>query len=241
MNLYKKIAKLLGYELINRGGNPSLGFHLKDLMELRKIDLVLDVGGNVGQFAQSLRSQGYNGLIHSFEPVNATFEKLQYTSQNDENWHVHNFAIGEQVGQAQINVTKSSDFSSILAPNEFGKQRFKKNKVEYTQPIEINTIDNFISQHNGEFNNRRIFLKTDTQGFDLQVIAGAANSVNSIQCLLSEISMPPIYDDMPHYIESLKVYEDHGFIPTSFYPITRKKDDLSMIEMDCIMINKNIN
>lgn len=240
MNLYKVLAKSLGYELINRDGSPSLNFHIMDLIQLHEINLVIDVGGNKGQFAKSLRNEGYYGDIHSFEPVKATFEELEQVSQADRKWFVHNFAMGDQQGQATVNVTKSPDFASFLEPSDYGKERFKKNKVEYTEVVDINTVDNFLKTNIDNFETKKIFLKTDTQGFDLQVVKGAEISLPSIHCLLSEISFIPIYDDMPHYIETLATFESIGFSVSGFYPITRCKKTLSVIEMDCVMVNKAI-
>ena len=180
MNLYKVLAKALGYELINRDGSPSLNFHIMDLIQLHEINLVLDVGGNKGQFAKPLRNEGYRGDIHSFEPVKATFGELQQASQADKKWFVHNFAMGDQQGQAEVNVTKSSDFASFLKPNDYGEKRFKKNKVEYTEVVDINTVDNFLKNDIEDLESKRVFLKTDTQGFDLQVVKGAEKSLRLI-------------------------------------------------------------
>lgn len=135
MNLYKALANFLGYELINRGGNPSLGFHIIDLVKLRGVDLVLDIGGNMGQFTKSLRQDGYQGEVHSFEPVKSTFVQLQQASDQDPKWFVHNFAMGDILGQKEVNVTVSSDFASFLQPNEYGMKRFKKNNTGYTEIV----------------------------------------------------------------------------------------------------------
>jgi len=240
MNLYKVLAKSLGYELINRDGSPSLNFHIMDLIQLHEINLVLDIGGNKGQFASSLRNEGYKGDIHSFEPVKATYSELEKTSQSDQKWFVHNFAMGDEQGQASVNVTKASDLASFLKPSEYGQARFKKNTVEYTEMVDINTVDNFLKSDILNFESKRIFLKTDTQGFDMQVVKGAKKSIPYIHCLLSEISLIPIYDGMPYYIETLEFYESMGFSVTGFYPITRCKETLSVIEMDCVMVNKVI-
>ena len=40
------------------------------------IDLMFDVGANVGQFARSAREEGYRNTIVSFEPVAASVAKL---------------------------------------------------------------------------------------------------------------------------------------------------------------------
>ena len=46
------------------------------LLQHKKIDLILDVGANIGQYAQSLISLGYEGNIVSFEPLKGAYEML---------------------------------------------------------------------------------------------------------------------------------------------------------------------
>lgn len=54
------------------------------LIRDRKIDLVLDVGANRGQFATALRDElGYRGRIVSFEPLKDVFPLLQQAAAQD--------------------------------------------------------------------------------------------------------------------------------------------------------------
>ena len=78
----------------------------------------------------------------------------------------------------------------------------------------------------------------DTQGYDLKVFIGALDVIDCIDFILSEISFIPIYDGMPRYLETLQTYEQYNFIISGLYPISRKKD-LSVVEMDCMMLNKS--
>jgi FkbM family methyltransferase len=236
MNVIKSLAKSMGYELVKRHQNPSIMFHLIDLTKLNQIDLVLDVGANIGQFASEIMKAGYTGEVHSFEPVKNTFKELDLAASGNSNWHVHNFAMGETQGESEINVSNASNFSSMLNTSDYGKERYKKSAVEYTEIIQINTIDSFLKENITNLKERRILLKTDTQGFDLQVIEGAQESMSSVHCLLCEISLIPIYEGMPNYLDSLKAFESHGFIATGFYPISRNRANLALIEMDCVMI-----
>jgi hypothetical protein len=57
----------------------------------------------------------------------------------------------------------------------------------------------------------KVFLKMDTQGYDLHVFEGAAGCISQIRGLVSEISVRPLYKDQPHYLESLVTYEQAGF------------------------------
>jgi len=239
MKLHRKIAKIFGYELIRRNKHPTLSPHIINLINHYNIDLVLDVGANHGQFGSLLRREGYKGEIHSFEPVSHSFYKLKKTSLDDEKWFVHKLAMGAAAGEETINVTEASDMSSFLNPNDYEGGTFNKINVVHREKVEIETIDGFLSREITDFNKRRIFLKMDTQGYDLKVLEGALNVMDHIVCILSEISLIPIYSGMPHYLDALGKYEEYGFAVTGLYPVSREKKSLSVIEMDCALVNSN--
>lgn len=234
--MIKYIFNLFGYELTKKRESLTLNTHLKQLIDKYEIDLVIDVGANTGQFGKFLRKIGYEGDILSFEPVSSTFERLRENSASDRRWKITKLALGNKKGTETINVFDSTDFSSLLAPNEFGKQTFKQIRTSQTETIDIDTLDNILASDR-QLASRKIFLKMDTQGYDLNVFIGARNSVNSIVAILSEISFLPIYDGMPDYHQVLKEFEASGFVVTGLFPVTRN-EDLSMIEMDGVLVNK---
>lgn len=241
MKLHRKFFKALGYEIIKSKKHPTPGSHTINLINQYDIDLVLDVGANTGQFAEKLRIDGYVGDIHSFEPVTATFQYLLDASNDDSKWHIHKKALSFEEGELEINISESSDLSSFLDANVYGKDRFAEIKKSGSEVVDVSTVDVFLEKKIPNYRSRNIFLKMDTQGFDLQVFAGASKSINSIVCLLSELSFTHIYDGMPHYLESLKRYEDSGFAVSGLFPICRKsKKDFTVVEMDCMMLNQSI-
>ena len=65
----RKLRQRAGIELVRARKNPNLS----DFIDNRRINLVLDVGANTGQFGQLLRRRGYAGQIISFEPVKEAF------------------------------------------------------------------------------------------------------------------------------------------------------------------------
>jgi hypothetical protein len=80
----------------------------------------------------------------------------------------------------------------------------------------------------------------DTQGYDLEVFTGLGNSYESIFALQSEMSVIPIYDDMPHLTESITFYEKAGFELAGMYPVNLDESSLRVIEFDCFMVNSKI-
>src|SRR5215218_1126126 len=84
------------------------------LLERNRIDLILDVGANVGQYAASLRECGYRGRIVSFEPLTSAFSRLEASAKADPLWEVVNIGMGDRDERATINMAGNSQSSSLL-------------------------------------------------------------------------------------------------------------------------------
>jgi FkbM family methyltransferase len=238
--LYKRLrnwfARRFGMDLVPLHGHETLSSHLRQALCSYRIDCVLDVGANEGQFALELREFGYRGAIFSFEPVKASFEKLQEAARGDLKWNIFNVALGESVGNALIKVYAQPVFSSLLSANQWGADRFVGLKTSHEEEIAITTLDLFLASHDVP-PDARILLKMDTQGYDPKVFKGARQSLHRICCMVSELSLIPIYEGMPDYAEALEVYAEGGFAPSGFYPVSRNQD-LSLVEVDCVLVRR---
>ena len=207
---------------------------LRSIIEEFNIDLILDVGANEGQFARQLR-KFYKGTIHSFEPVSSTCESLRISAQDDSMWHVHQFALGSQEEQREINVYGRSEFSSLLMSNEYGNTRFAEEvQTVRSERILVRRLDTVLDEVSSGPVSPRIFLKMDTQGFDLEVFRGLGTKLRHVYALQSEISVLPIYKGMPHWTESILTYERAGFSIAGMFPVTR--DSLNVIEYDSLLV-----
>lgn len=59
-----------------------------------------------------------------------------------------------------------------------------------------------------------------------------------MQCLVTELAITGIYHDMPTYLEVLDEFTKHQFTVSGFYPVSRNKSDLTLIELDCVLIKQ---
>ena len=112
----KKINKTLGmFGLkLSRTRNDAAHQIVKGLATNR-IDVVLDVGANTGQFAKSIRHANYHGKIVCFEPLPDAHEKLKSRFIRDGRTFIHpRTALGDVRGSVQFNVSGNSVSSSIL-------------------------------------------------------------------------------------------------------------------------------
>jgi FkbM family methyltransferase len=200
---------------------------LRDLVRSLAVNCVLDVGANRGQYATDLRAVGYRGQIISFEPVRSEFEALQRAFSHDGLWSGHQVALGSADGTASLIVPEDTVYSSFLSP-------LSPMPGTTQADVKVLRLDGLLPGLLRRLARPRVFLKMDTQGFDLEVFRGAEGCLPWIVGLQSEISVEPIYAGMPHYLESLHEYEQQGFVLHHLAVVNRtSRQDL--LELNCYM------
>jgi FkbM family methyltransferase len=202
-----------------------------------RVDCVFDVGANTGQYATRLRQIGFHGLIISFEPNPATFTELQAAAAADPKWIVKQIALDSEPRTLMFNVMKSDRFSSLHEPDHSETDAFTQlNVVERQVPLSTETLDVLFPELQEKFHFSRPFLKMDTQGHDLHVVAGASKCLSKFAGLQSELTMRSLYKDTSSFSDALSLYGSRGFKLTAFVPNNLGHfPDLN--EIDCVMYN----
>lgn len=238
MNVFGIIARACGYELIRRSRLPyrDIYAHLMALFRQLDINHVLDVGANVGQYATGLRQAGYHGRILSFEPIPKCYEELIRRADGD--WHVYNYALGSADEVRSINIAHKNVFSSFLGTNQYGTERFRDAAaVTHSQQVTVKMLDS-VFREIVPATDPRVFLKLDTQGYDLEVLKGARQTLPHVLGLQTELASRAIYQGMPTHLESLAYIDTLGYQLTDIYPLSHDKHDMSLLEFDCVFRKK---
>jgi FkbM family methyltransferase len=186
----------------------SSDYQVAALLEAHAADCLVDVGANRGQFASAVRRAGYRGPVVSLEPVPEAFAELRSRSAHDPNWTVHRVGVADRVGDFTLNISESTPISSFLSVTDDYVVGRPPAKVQRTESVPVTTLDRLLGDEPYEC----IFLKTDTQGYDLQVLAGASDIIDRVIGIQIELSVVPIYEGMPNYVEALTVLREMGFI-----------------------------
>lgn len=231
-----KLLQLIGYDLYRYpDGCERLIPHLKRLLTAYRINGVIDVGANVGQFALNMRSLAPDIEIHSFEPNPYVYNTLAANAARDKRWVTHACALGQSHGKIVLNITASSDFSSCRVANEFGARQFN-DSLSVTEAIEVEmrTLDEVLDGISAEIKNS-LLVKLDTQGFDMQVLQGATKGLKNAKIIVTEASLQPIYEGAALLPEVLEFMTSRGFTLSGFFPVTRS-NNLGVIESDCVFV-----
>ena len=207
--------------------------HLAEVLERLRIEVVIDVGASWGQYRGLLRKLGFTGRIVSFEPVGRPWGHCAALAAEDPAWHVHRMAIGARSGQRTIKVGSSDDFSSFRPLSAYGRETFDELDVTGEERVAVRPLDALWPELIGA-ESRRVFLKTDTQGWDLQVYRGARKHLDRVLGTQCEVAVQRLYRRMPGYHRSLKFLERRGYALTGIYPVWRD-GALRIGELDCVM------
>jgi FkbM family methyltransferase len=234
-HLLRKCCRGLGYDIVQLRPASSLSAHLSILFARLHINCVIDVGAHFGEYGQFLRDNGYQGHIVSFEPVNDSFGALQRRVSRDSKWTAHQAALGGQAQTASINVLRSSAHTSFLSPSTVSlKEHGPGIGIHRTESVRMERLDDIFAKYVAHLQQPRVYLKMDTQGWDLEVLKGADGCLASILALQSEIAVRPMYDGMPTWIESISCLNEKGFELTGLFPVAHARD-LRLLELDCVM------
>jgi FkbM family methyltransferase len=236
-----KVSRSLGYDIVplREMKERDFALHLGELLARLEIDCVLDVGANAGQYRDFLRDRvRYAGTIVSFEPLSRHVAALRERSRGDGKWHIEGCALGSSEGSLQINVMVSDQFSSFLEPDHDRVGDYAGlNVADHTETVAVRTLDGVLPGLRERLGFGRPYLKIDTQGFDIEVLRGAADSLPAMKALQTEASVRRIYKGMPSYTETIRYLDERGFDITGLYPISRDTA-LRLVEFDCVMINR---
>ena len=216
--------------------------HLRQVVDRYDVDVVVDVGANFGQFRDTMRDEvRFAGPIVSFEPVSKFRSQLEARRHTDAAWYVEPFALGNAHETAVIHVMNSPGLSSLRQPDLGAMLSLlpapDNAGMDGTETIEVRTLDELMPAHPVLSRAKRALLKTDTQGFDLEVIRGAQGFLERTAAIQIELSVLPIYENAPHYHDVIDELGRLGFDMSGMFPVTLDPA-LRVIEFDGVFVRR---
>ncbi len=198
---------------------------------------VIDVGANEGQFAQDLINKGYTGKIISFEPLSAEHQRLTHRAQKYPLWKVGTrCAIGEENTRTVIYRAGNSFSSSLLKidPNHtrtaphlatIAAEDICVQRLDACQEVTLETAG-------------ALFLKLDTQGFELHCLRGATGIMPRISGMIIECSLVSLYEGSPLFTDILDFVRSQGFHLHDLIPGYQSPSG-HMLQVDIIVLRQN--
>jgi FkbM family methyltransferase len=223
---------LVGLPLIPKGISRSLPFsrnaYNSFLLWIHRLGLtcantVLDVGANHGDFARAASAVFPAAAVYLIEPLPEMQAYLTGLIQNSHRpWSLVPCALGSEPGKFPLFVDDEDD--SIGSFTGFTEEYLKANpRARPTREImcQVQTLDEFSRERGIESID---LLKIDVEGFEFEVLKGAALSLRHTRAIIVEVSLVRRPSGTGHpLVEMLDLLTDAGFqvveiIPSLFDP-----------------------
>lgn len=200
---------------------------------------VIDAGAFDGTISKHMADLYPAAEIFAFEPAPQTFKLLQHAAQQQPRIKPFPFALSDQNGRAELNVNRAPGTNSILSVDQSAEMQAVLGTGADTLervPIETRCLDDFLKEYP---NFHPTLLKTDTQGFDLNVLRGARQTLSSsVRAVIAEVHFfTPAYQGDTSLLEPMDNYlAELGFELVSIPSISPNPQSHRAIEADGLWI-----
>lgn len=193
---------------------------------------MLDVGANMGQTGLALREGGYAGRICSFEPIAQCFARLAARAAADPHWQVRHTGIGDRDGTARIGVSEnlvSSSFRDLTERIVAIHPPVRYGRHEDTVMSRLDRLLDQIARPEDV-----IHLKIDTQGFEREVIRGAAGVWGRIGSVRMEVAVTAVYQGEMTLPEAITMMAELGHLLIEAWPAWRHPATGEVLHFDLL-------
>lgn len=170
------------------------------------VDLVVDVGANVGQYATELRSTGYDRRLLSIEPLAEAHRQLAAQAADDPLWDTEQLAVGDSEGELVLHVSSDDVYSSSLPLADRATQANDRASYTRDQTAAVKRLDDILAARRPT----RLAVKIDVQGYERQVLDGAPGTLQEACFLEMELTPRPLYEGQLLMREALQRAEAAG-------------------------------
>ena len=140
-------------------GSESLLYKL-----LKNKGSFLDVGANIGYYSLYMSPKVKN--VYCFEPDYRMLEMLEDNLHGREDAYIVNKAVGREPGKASFTLEDSGEISHLSRDTDDESKSVS---------VDVVSIDSFVDEHHLTVE----AIKTDVEGFDIDVIRGAVETMRS--------------------------------------------------------------
>lgn len=213
-------------------------YMLRRVIAMLDVDMIFDVGGNVGQYGLQLRKQiAYRGPLLSFEPIPRAAARLRLQAQGDAAWQVRECAIDDSRGRARFNVMIGDQFSSLLMPSKQFEGRFHGQHTIHNV-IEVETITLADAVRDAPTFARGL-LKLDTQGNELRILRGGVGSLARFPAIQLEVGFQLLYEGESSYSQVVDALAGWGYRLCALFP-NNEGHFPHLLEMDAIFLRQEL-
>jgi FkbM family methyltransferase len=156
---------------------------------------IIHVGAHYGEELSEYVKNGIQDIV-VFEPLSECFDVLAQKVMNlNANIDGHQVALGSVPGTATMYLSDNEKQSSSILKPKVHLTHHPNVKFDGTEEVEVDLLDNFDTK---EYN----FLNMDVQGYELEVLKGAIETLKHVDYVYCEVNRDEVYEGNA-YVEEI--------------------------------------
>ncbi len=172
-------------------------FDLRWLKE-RRIQTLIDVGANTGEFSLIMHEVLPQARIVAFEPLPDCYAALKTRLAHVPALLAFNLAVGDRRGSLEFFRSSYTPSSSARPMARAHRESFPESAGQRLITVECTTLDDAVAGLNLE---EEILIKMDVQGYEDRVIAGGTRTLQCADILWVETSFVELYEGQPLFAQ----------------------------------------
>lgn len=239
-DMLKSLFRSCGLEVRRLRASNSEYQVLKDVLRTSGAQVVIDVGANLGQFAQLVFEVGFRGTVVSFEAqpeVHRELARRAAAKAGPARWVVADCsALGSGTGTVEMNISENSLSSSLLPMKPEHADAAPTSRYVAKKLVKLERLDDAAARVVPA--DASLLLKIDTQGYEREVLEGAPGVLARSVAVHIELSLVPLYERAPSLVEMITYLETRGFQLFGLLPVFRDDRDGRMLQVDGIFTRR---
>lgn len=188
---------------------------------------VCDAGASSGSWTRRFLQDFPGASVFMVEPLAVHQSALATLAQASDRLSVWEGCLGGTPGTLTFNA--DGDGSSLLGGHE-------GNRYGTQEEVRVETLDSLVE--NGICPVPDL-LKLDVQGYELEVLAGAAAALGTVQAVLAEVSFVRFQEGMPLFHELLAALAARGFVVHDIVALSQRPLDGALAQADVVFLRED--
>jgi FkbM family methyltransferase len=229
LNRVVPVSMRVGFRRLALAAIPSMR-HLDMWTRLGQLQLngfnpgvIYDVGASHGDWAKASFELWPAAKIVGFEPNESRRSYLDGLVQENQSFRYYSCFLGSE--ERHVNYNDMGDQTSLFLGGNEGSCQAR-----------MRTLDNLIQ---AESLPAPELIKLDVQGAELDVLRGGLKALESVQFIVSEVSLYHLRDDMPLAFQMWQWLEERGFALYDVVSMLRRETDDALLQMDFVFVRKS--
>lgn len=173
-----------------------------------RLQTVVDIGANRGQFALAVRQYSPLARVYSFEPLPDPTKTFRSIFSADDLVRINQAAIGPVSEQRELHISARDDSSSLFPIDGLQTKIFPGTSEVSTIEVHVGPLDSFLAASDII---SPALLKLDVQGFEYEALCGCESLLSLFDIVYCECSFVELYSGQKLASDVIEWLLSNGF------------------------------